>query len=75
MQPRAQLWTLKKAEYAKTNPRRKRLCMPTTTKGQEAPLKVNKIEMLIWMYRVAKRDMIGNEHIKGTPTATQSSKK
>ena len=46
-----------------------------TTRGQEARLEVNEMRMLRWMCGVTKRDKIRHEHIIGTTTVVQASKK
>ena len=46
-----------------------------TTRGQEARLEVNEMRMLRWMSGVTRRNMIRNEHIRGTTRVVQASKK
>ena len=46
-----------------------------TTRGQEARLEVNEMRMLRCMCGVTRRDMIRNEHIRGTTTVLQAPRK
>ena len=46
-----------------------------TIRGQEARLDVNEMRMLRWMCGVTRRDNTRNDHVRGTASVAQASKK